>query len=217
MSVSTVLTETKISKVYYPSFDAFEAEVHKRIIENAISPETYRTPVAALYMLWHGIHRENLSEIRKYDIMDDHIYDPVGQKAYSMCSSALEFIRAYADSSLTTPDYIRSQYVLRTRVSGHMSEATIVRAVSRLNIQMNTPADEGFQMIAVYESGLFSRIWKMQQQGYEFPVYRKNRRLSDEGLKEFEALFCRKFANINYLTAYYRKYQAYIKYFHNKE
>lgn len=212
--MSTALTPEKLNDAYFPSFESFDEALSKRILElNHLSKETIAMPVAALYMLWHGIRKENLPEIRKYDVMDDHIYDPIAQKAYPVNKKAMSYIKNYLEMSLSTPYYVSSQYVLRTRVSGKVNESSIFRAVNYLNHPKDPFDRRVFQIMGIYESGLFLRVHQLESEGYKMPVYRRNKRLSPEGMAEYERLFERKFVGINPLTIYLGKYRSYINHF----
>lgn len=208
-------TQERFINTYYPSFESFNTEFHRRIKANDVPVSVYRVPKIAFYMLWFGVNRNHLSEIRKHHLGSDNIFDPVLGRTFYVPIDVMAQIKDAADFSLGNPELVVSDYALRTRVSGKMTASSIASVISYFNGATGGGTHNGFQMQPIFESGLFSRIYQMQLQGYQFPVYRQNKRLSEEGHMEFEHLFQRKFSSIKALTTYVNKYRFYIDCFYN--
>ncbi len=164
-------------------------------------------------MLWFGIARNHLDAIRKCHLGTDYIFDPLANRKFAVPNDVMQEIISMADFALGNPEIVVSDYVLRTRMSGRMSVSTISSSITHFNNLTGFNAQGGFQMQPVFESGLFNRIWNLEQSGFEFPVYRKNRKLPEEGYETYEYLFQRKFTSIKALSTYIAKYRSYIEYF----
>lgn len=154
-----------------------------------------------------------MDAIRKCHLGSDYIFDPLANRKFAVPNDVMQEIISIADFTLGNPEIVVSDYVLRTRVSGRMSVSTISSAITHFNNVTGFNAQGGFQMQPVFESGLFNRVWNLEQSGYELPVYRKNRKLPEEGYEIYEHLFQRKFTSIKALSTYIVKYRDYIEYF----
>lgn len=211
--MGTPLTKERFDNVYYPSFEAFASEFNRRIEENNIPYSVYRLPKLALYMLWFGIERDHLIEIKKHHLGTSTIYDPIADRDFKVPQDIMMEIRNLASFKFADHDFIVSDYVIRSRVSGKMTIGALSAAISNFNSAARCTVHNGFQMQAVFESGLFCRVHAMRKTGYQFPIYRKNKRLPEEGYMEYGRLFQRKFTSIKAITAYVNKYRLYIEHF----
>ena len=202
-------------KIYYKSFEHLASDIDKRIQNSNIAMETHYTTRAMLYLLWSGFTIDEIIDVEKSWVRNEGVYDPSSGIVHELPEEGVEFLRKYANTQILSMIGDEKEYLLRTRLTSHMTKATMHRAISKFNIVCDYPTS--LKLSDAYESGLFYRVWQKQKSGLEFPVYRRNHQLTDEGLAFYEQLFERSFPRRFTITEFMRRYQYFVDKFYKEE
>lgn len=209
----------KIQEYYFDSFDALNQDLQSKLKCNVhadLSPGTM-TAIAIIYLVWSGFGRNTISFIRKSSLLEkkNTIYDPVERVYRVIPQQAMDFLRAYAESSVYMGLSNKSPYLVRSRMSMQLSYSGVTNAISNFNMRY-CRRSKPYILSYIYESGAFCRAAEAVQNGVELPVYHKNYALTDAGMGVYEQVFGRKFSGKDVLTRYLKRFGAYCECFKNE-
>ena len=200
---------------YFDSFESLEASLKTSVEKAGLDEKDYMTPISILYLMWSGFKRESLPTVCKEDISEtfNSVYDLKAATTRNVHPNVIKHLSKHAQEPIFFNMSNASPYLLRTRVSYCMTETAVHNCIYNFNSLLKE-AGVSYSSEAIYESGLFSRAFELQKSGFVFPIYHRNRALSDEGWRTYEQIFERKFSSTNSITNYVLKFEAWVRLFY---
>ena len=185
-----------------------------RRVDSSSQRFTLMTGIAILYLSWIGFKLETIPWIRKGDLIPSKcgIYDSMVGKVRSTPKSGYLFIEKYAQTPVCAGRDDLSHFLIRNRNHEQITLSGIDSAIRTLNSSLKY-VDKNYSILAIYESGIFSRVYAKQP---VLPIYNHGKRLTRENLREYERIFEREFSGTQALTDYLKRYHTFVKKFYGE-